>query len=1493
MLFTLTSSGPLGENIALGIFYMDLASPLGLYQKNLGRYSSSTALITFLARDGNTLREFHILIVNVIMLLQGNVDVETDDDDEEDLIPGGGYLEAARQKVFLRNCTNLKRVIDEKFEEIDELTKEKAELECSVQTALQKLWEKEAELHSQRESSFVREKCLIENLRQESAHSEELEIQVQSLTNQKNMLQEQVIQLEQQLSMVKGETEQRKRELDRKLPELESTQESLKKMTVGLMGQIVDVMSVHTKQKSRVVDVSSSTTEENSSDLSSSEQYNDSGESLEDHLNAEVKITNLKEQNHELRKEMNILMSSIEDLWRKINPECNACDVKEQIEEEESKILLNDILQVFCKEKSKVAVLEMQNARQQKHLQDVQEALCLTGGRIQRLWVKFSLHEGQKEEMQTTWTKELPASIEETDGVLQNIESVLSRNKSALQESQELKRLNASQGKKIDDLKALIEKLREEHSQISKELERKNAKIEESRLSTNKAIDDKDVEIEILKEELQESEKNEEKLKLGNVDSETGKKCTDEVLETLLRSKEHAFEAHQKKYQKEEVALRDEIRDLREAIDRMSRDKNDLQEYCDLLKEDSEKSQILLNYAEEEERSLKESLEQGKKKEEKLYLTARELYDEVKTRRQEALSQEETMATLQEKIKVLELELHTTVQGRQVDKKNLRNAKETEKYLQSSLQQALKEVFQLKTQNDSEIDAPKEGITSGAPDEQAHQNLLQERLQELEILLQSALGKSTQDVTEYAMRIEGLCEENRVLKKEVDESKRSSFSLKRTNYRLKTLLRAMRDDLLEEIKDNKELEVLLKTAPGLGEDGGFDEQSSTSQLPCIGEAGVSGEQSVSPSDSCLQGQRKTGKIKGLAKRKLIPKALSKRFSSTSVTSPRKEKKDKSTPDTAKPIQTETSEMAEREQRLRNILMVIQRDKEELEQEVESLNDELQRTKTELQHYGNLKEQIREETNRNVRESLEMKKALEAIYDKTRRAHTMINKDIHRLLEILKAKVKYTRKFELLSGRVEKDNEGLAKTVKTLEEKLENEVTLKEVAIDEGRQLRDSLQKVLESKEKTSLLCEPPLLINNLNTDLILPQLGKDEVRAILKEVLGEIELSNCEEVNRLKRRSAEQMEELGDIRKDNEYLRNLVDTGVQEELQRADERIAYLTAQLKISQERQNVLRDAAIKDKIKANEELEKFFQRYAELAITMKSKEEALERYEEIEEVLMSENSHLQEEIESLKERFGVDGLSPVAQKAETKRELEGWKRKCQRLQENFDRENDHLQEENSWLHKQLLEESSLCEELRRCKAGLEESLMKAEEKEKEMHRRLEERQEDLACLAEMRVVLETKMACLRKVNNDLQNELSKEKAETEQNLMEARKEFETTAKDLKRHQQEGNNLVTKVFLLENAKEKLEQELKEKERKLMITLESFSEERSRLSEKVRDLRISLEEEVRHRLDLEEKMQQIVKISVVEREQDRLKAKLGENLYLDHDAKVIVLDFH
>ena len=1416
---------------------------------------------------------------------------------------------ATREKTYHRHFIKLQSLVAEKIKEVEEVTAEKEELERSVQTALQKLWAKEEELHCQRASAFGREKCLIENLRQESAHSEEFEILVQNLTSQKDMLQEQVFQLEQQLSMVKGETDQQKRELDRKLPELESTQESLKKMTADLMGQIVDVMSGHNKLKSRADDVPAYSTEVNGSDVSGSERYyNESGENLEDDLSAEEKTINLKEKYQDLRKEVKSLASSIHDLWCRVNPDGNACGVEDQMEEVNPRIMLSEIMQAFCKEKSTVADLEEQSARQLKHLQDVQEAHCLTEGKVHRLWVKFCLQE-EKEDFQTTWRSGILETTEKTEDVFETIEGVLSRNKSTLQESQELKRLNASQVKKIDDLRAIVEKLRDEYRQLSKELEGKSAKLEESRLATNKTIEDKDVEIEILIEQLQEKEKKEEQLKL---DSETENKCSDEALEKLLQSKERAFEAYQKKYQKEEVALRDEIRDLREALERSIRDKNDLQEYCELLKDDVEKTEILINSTEEDERSLKKLLEEERKNGQKLYLTAKELYEEIHLKNHEALSQETAITVFQEKVSALQLELRTTVQDWQVDKKNLRNAKETEQYLQSSLQKALGELFQLKTKNEEGDDVQKEDtIATGEPDEAGHQNALQQRFHELENLLHTALAKCCQDLEQYAARIEELSSINKLLEQEVDEYKRSALSSQRTNLNLQTLLHAVKNDLLEEIKAKKELEVLLVKSndnlqPSL-KDRSFDDLSTTPtvQLPWThaDEVRKSTDNLVAHSDSCMHPQKKVSKFKGFSKRMMISRAITRRLSSSSLddTSPRKEKKAGQIPESAglqNAVPTieidrrseidEISKMTEREQRLKDILMAVQHDKEELQQEVESLNDNLQKTKMALKNYENLKEQLGEEMNRNVRESLEMKKALESIYGKTRRAHTMINKDLHHLLEILKEKDKRIRKFELTSEKVDRENADLVKTVAALKEKLQDEIVLKEIAIDEGRQLRESLQTILESKEKTLQLYEPPLLIDNLNADMILPQFGKEEVRAILKEVLGEIERSNSEEVSLLKQKSVEQMEELTSIRKDNQHLRTLIDVGVQEELQRAEERISYLNSQLKTSQERQNGLRETAIKDKLQGNQEVEKLYERYAELKIVIKGKEAALERCEEIEEVLMSENTHLQEEIEALKERFGVDGLSPVTQKAETKRALEGWKRKCQRLQESFDRENNHLQEENSWLHKQLLEESSLCEQLRRCNTGLEESLKGAEEKVKETHQKLEERKEALAYLEERRVVLETKIVCLQKVNDDLQSELSKERSEAEQKLMELKNEFSATSKDLKRHQQKGNNLVSRMSLLENAKEKLEQELTEKESKMIISLESFTEERSRLTEKVRDLRISLEEEVRRRLDLEEKMQQIVKISVIEKEKNRMKAvEFEESSCLDQHAKV------
>ena len=1405
----------------------------------------------------------------------------------------------ARMKSYHYNIVRLQRMVEEKVKEVEQITAEKEELESNVQNALQKLWAKEAELHNHRESSSEREKRLLNSLRQESAHSDELEIQIQSLTNQNDMLQEQVFQLEQQLSMVKGETEK----LDRKLPELENTNDSLKKMTVGLMGQIVDVMSVQNKRKPRAVDLSSSTsTEETNSDPSRSEQYNDSEESAQDDLSEEVKAINLRQQNQDLRNEMKNVTSSIEELWQKITAldGCKAYD-KERFTPKEPKALLRDIYEVHFSEKSKATDLEEQNDRHIKHLQEVQEKLCLTEGRIQKIWVSVSLYEEKDENFQRT------CSVEETENALQKIESILSRNKATLQENQELKRFNASHEKKISDLKGLVAKTREEGREILKELEIKSARFEELRLSTNKTIEDKEVEIEILKEQLQEMEKKEEHGRVGNCDPETGAKCPDGMLEKLLRSRERDLETYKKKYEKVESALGDEIRDLQETLERVTGDKNDLQEYCDILKEALETSELGMNAAAEKENSLQDSLEEAKKREAKLFLAARELYDELQIQRNEASSQETTSAALYEKVKCLEMEIQTNEHERQVDKKNLKNARETEQYLQSSLQQALAELFELKAKKENAPEESEDQPPVELQDE--HRVSLVDHLQELESIIHSAMEKSVQDLQNYAERIDGLCEENKGLKKEVNECKTASNTLRKTNLKLKTLLQAVKDDLLDELKAKKELEVLIaksndkteSSQPEYKYNQGFDEQSTSSQLPDIKEAGMSGNAFASPSDICLQDQKKTGKVKESGKRKLIPKAISKRFSSSSVdyTAPRTEKKDKSI-QVSTDMQTslriidkgprneksEKLETVKREQRLRNILMTVQHDKEGLEEEVESLSDELQRTKAQLQNYENLNDSFREEANRNVCETLEIKKVLEVIYGKTKRVHGLINKDIRSLLEVSKANNKQMKKFELFSEQYEKENTELQKQAATLKEKLENEVNLKEAALEEARQLKISFQNVFESKEKCLIQSEPPLLISNLNTDLILPQMGKDEVRSILKEILQEIENSNSEEINMLKQRSAEQMEELGIIRQENKNLRSLVDGGVHEELQKAEERISYLNGQLKLTKERQNVLRESSIEDKIKANEEVERMYERYAELKLTVKSKEEALERYKEMEEVLMNENTQLHEEIESFKERFGADCLLPITEKAETKRAMEGWKRKCQRLEENFEKEKSLFKEENIWLHKQLAEESSLCTELRRCKAELEDSLEKAEEKIKTMHRKLEERQDALAGLEERRVILETKVSCLQKMTDDMQRELSKERSEAERNLLEMRNEFEVTAKDLKRHQREGNNLVTKVFLLENAKEKLEQELNEKERKMTITLESFTEERSRLSEKIRDLRISLEEEVRRRLDLEEKMQQIVKISVTEKEKDQLKATL-EVPCLDQDAQV------
>ena len=1370
-------------------------------------------------------------------------------------------------------------MVEEKIKEVEGITAEKEELESDVQNALQKLWAKETELHNQRESSVENEKCMLESLRQEKAHSQQLEIQVQLLTNQNEMLQEQVFQLEHKLSLAKEHAG--KLNAEHKLP-LESTNESLRKMTFGSMGQIADGTLAHDQRKTRPCSadmLSSPSTEDASYYSSSSEKYSDRADSEQDDLSEEVKAITLREQNNCLQREMKNVTLSIEDLWHKIADADFKFHDKTTFVRKDSKSLLRDIYRAYCKEKSEVVNFKEQNARQLRHLEEVQEALCVTEGRIQRIWVNVSLHEEKDEEINRPWTNGDPKT-EETEGALERIESILSRYKATLEENQDLKRLSVSHEDKLSELKGLVAKLRQEAGEISKELEVKCARWEELRLSMNKIIEDKDVEIEILKEQLQEKEKREKQINIQEYDTAMGTKCPDEILEKLLRSKENDLDAHKRKYEREELALQEEIRDLRETLEKVTRGKNDLEEYCTLLKETLQTSELESNAALEREKTLKESIEQGKKREEKLHLVARELYEEVQVEKHEAFSHKATSAALFEKVKCLEMAIKANEQERQVDKKNLKNSKETEQYLQCSLQQALGELFELKAKLEPVREESKDQPIAEHRDEQ--QRSLLERLEEIDTVLHSTLEKAVQDLQEYLLRIDKFCEENKRLQKEVNQSKTSSNALKKSNLRLKALLRATKDDLLDEVKNKKELESLLvksndKWEPKQTEckyNQSFDEQSTSSQLPGIREANTS-DIFESTSESCLQRQKKSGKFKGFGKRKIIPKVFSKHLSSSSVntTSTRKEKKEESISGSPGCDMLEKTELIEREQRLRNILTIVQHDKEKLEQDVESLSYELQRAKARLHNYENLSENIREEANRNVRETLEIKKILEVIYGRTKRAHSLINKDIHSLLEISKAKDKQLRKYELFSGQCEKENTELQRQAATLKEKLEDEVSIKDAALAEIRQLRLSLQNVLESNEKCVAQSESPLLITNLNSDLILPQMGKEEVRTILKEILVEIENSNSEEINRLKKRTAELMEELCVIRQDNEYLRNLVDAGLLHELQKAEERITFLSGQLKVAQERQNVLRESSIQDKVKANEEVERLYERYAEMKITIKNNEGALERSKEMEEALINENTQLHEELESFKERFGADCLLPITEKAETKRQMEGWKRKCLRLQESFEKEKRALKEENTWLHKQLAEESSLCTDLRQSKVGLENSLEKSEEKIRTMHRKLEERQDALACLEETRVILETKLSCLQKVNGELQNELSKERSEAERNILDMRTEFEATAKDLKRHQREGNNLVTKVFLLENAKEKLQQELNEKERKMTISLQSVAEERSRLSEKVRDLRISLEDEVRRRLDLEEKMQQIVKISVMEKEQNQLNA--------------------
>ena len=138
------------------------------------------------------------------MALQGrNAD---DDEKRETNLPEDLLAEmdlASREKSHRRHFIKLQSlVVEKKIKEVEEVTAEKEELERSVQTALPKLWTKEEELHCQRASSFEREKCFIENLRQESVRLDELEIQVQNLTKKKDTLQEPVFQLEKQSLMV-------------------------------------------------------------------------------------------------------------------------------------------------------------------------------------------------------------------------------------------------------------------------------------------------------------------------------------------------------------------------------------------------------------------------------------------------------------------------------------------------------------------------------------------------------------------------------------------------------------------------------------------------------------------------------------------------------------------------------------------------------------------------------------------------------------------------------------------------------------------------------------------------------------------------------------------------------------------------------------------------------------------------------------------------------------------------------------------------------------------------------------------------------------------------------------------------------------------------------------------------------------------------------------------------------------------------------------------
>lgn len=128
---------------------------------NSNTYHSMYALIVFVPRYAKlsctiSLSCFFTPVNDLALQRNANGDEnrETNDNFPEDLLDEKDL--ASREKSYRRHFIKLERLVVEKIEEVEEVTAEKEELERSVQTALQKLWAKEEELHCHRASSFER-----------------------------------------------------------------------------------------------------------------------------------------------------------------------------------------------------------------------------------------------------------------------------------------------------------------------------------------------------------------------------------------------------------------------------------------------------------------------------------------------------------------------------------------------------------------------------------------------------------------------------------------------------------------------------------------------------------------------------------------------------------------------------------------------------------------------------------------------------------------------------------------------------------------------------------------------------------------------------------------------------------------------------------------------------------------------------------------------------------------------------------------------------------------------------------------------------------------------------------------------------------------------------------------------------------------------------------------------------------------------------------------